>query len=76
LDRQFAALLPLFFFEIGCFFIVYYYFCVSLVFLVLFNFAEGSFFLFSAFFRQRAGALPLHPASFKKLDQTFTNTPR
>ena len=29
LDRQFAALLPLFFCEIGCFFIVYYYLVLS-----------------------------------------------
>ena len=50
LDRQFAALLPLFFCEIGCFFIVcYYYFYICLV---LFSFAEGSLFLFSAMFCQ------------------------
>ena len=72
LDRQFAALLPLFFVRLVVIFLCFYFLlCVCLVF---FNFAEGNFFLFSAFFRQRAGAPPLHPASFKKLDQTFTNT--
>jgi len=49
---------------------------IILCFFSFFSFAEGSFFLFSALLRQRAGALPLHPASFEKLDQTFTNTPR
>jgi len=74
LDRQFAALLPLLFCEIGCYFFMFLLLCY--VCFVFFSFAEGSFFLYSAFFRQRAGAPPLHPASFEKLDQTFTNTPQ